>query len=102
MSVARAQREISSREFAEWMAYDLIDPIGARRADYHAALIAASIFNARRTKDSQHYYEPSEFMPTFWEPPVEPEEIDPDEVPELIEQAKAFAEALGGTFVAKA
>jgi len=44
-SVRAAQRGINSREFAEWKAFDLINPIGGNRQDYNAALIAATFAN---------------------------------------------------------
>lgn len=31
---------MSASEFAEWMAFDLIDPIGERRADWRSGMIA--------------------------------------------------------------
>lgn len=36
---------MTSREMAEWEAYDKIEPIGAIRADIHAALIAREVAN---------------------------------------------------------
>ena len=40
-TVARLQRSISAREFAEWIAYTtVIGPIGEERADYRAAMVA--------------------------------------------------------------
>lgn len=91
------QRSISAREYAEWQAYDRLEPIGPRRADLNAATIAATILNARRTKRSQPLVQPKEFMPTFWEP--EPEPVDPET---MFEQVKALNELFGGDFVAKA
>jgi len=43
--VAEAQRWISSREFAEWMAYDRIDPFGAKRGDLQAGIVASTLVN---------------------------------------------------------
>jgi len=50
MSVARTQREISSREFGEWMAYDEISPGDPERADLRAALISCTMANVMKTK----------------------------------------------------
>lgn len=91
------QRWVSSHEFAEWEAYDRLEPIGPRRADLNAATIAATVMNSRRTKGSQPVVQPKAFMPTFWEPPVEP--LAPEE---MFEQVKALNELFGGDFVAKA
>lgn len=41
--MAEAQRWISSREFAEWKAFDKLSPIGDIRSDWQAALIASTI-----------------------------------------------------------
>lgn len=42
--MAEAQASVSSREFEEWRCYErLYGPIGPRREDYHAALIALLI-----------------------------------------------------------
>ncbi len=48
MSVARAQREISSQEFTEWIAFAEMEPFGEARADMRAALIASTIANVNR------------------------------------------------------
>jgi hypothetical protein len=48
MSVRRAQEEIGSREFCEWVAFNRLDPIGLERADVNAALVATVIANANR------------------------------------------------------
>lgn len=46
MSVARAQQEISAREFAEWAAFDRMNPGEPERGDYRAALIAFTVARA--------------------------------------------------------
>jgi hypothetical protein len=94
MSVRRAQREISSAEFSEWMAYDLIDPIGERRADIRAGIIAAAVANTRRRKKSDPVAKPETYMPKFYEPPAEPPSPE-----EMFEKLKALNELFGGTFV---
>jgi len=48
MSISRCQREISSPEFAEWIAFDRLDPIGREREDRNAGLVAMMIANANR------------------------------------------------------
>lgn len=65
MSVAQAQREISAREFGEWVAYDRIEPFGEVRADLRSGIVASVIANAN---SSRHTFRASEFMPRF-EPP---------------------------------
>ena len=50
MSVGQAQRQIDSREFAEWMARERQEPRGRERGDIQAALIASVIANVNRGK----------------------------------------------------
>lgn len=61
MSVRRAQEEIDSAEFTEWMAYYQLEPFGEERADLRAAIIASTIANAFSKKRSK----PQDFMPQF-------------------------------------
>jgi hypothetical protein len=63
MSVAEAQRRISSAEFVEWCAYDRIDPYGPERLDYHAGLIASMIANVNAAGGKT--YTAADFMPKF-------------------------------------
>jgi len=37
---------MSFDDFMNWRAFDLIEPFGDRRADYHAASICAAVFNS--------------------------------------------------------
>jgi len=61
-----AQRTIDAREFAEWMAYDSIEPGEPTRADMQAALIAATLANANRDpKKKPAPFEISDFMLKF-------------------------------------
>lgn len=55
MSVRRAQLEIDSREFGEWIAYNQISPGGPERADARAALIACTVANATPRKGGRRY-----------------------------------------------
>jgi hypothetical protein len=54
-----------SDEFAEWMAYDRIDPIGRKRADILAAHIVATIYNSRRAKASDKFFKIDEMLLDF-------------------------------------
>ena len=67
MSVRRAQAEISAAEFAEWMAYDRLDPIGESRGDWRAAMLATVFASAYRRKGSRPY-KIEDFMPVFRKP----------------------------------
>jgi len=64
MSVYEAQHRISSREFAEWLAYDRFDPIGGLRDDARAGIIAATIANCNRGK-GQRAFTAADFMPEY-------------------------------------
>jgi len=62
MSVARAQREIDSREFAEWMSYHQeVEPLGPVRADAAISILAHVLARCHGNKSSK----PSDFMPTY-------------------------------------
>lgn len=63
MSVRRAQQEVDSREFSEWLAYDRLDPIGGERLDLNTALIVSAIMNSNRSKGPS--IKPSEVMLDF-------------------------------------
>ena len=61
---------MSAREFAEWMAYDRIDPFGSERADWRSASIAALLANIYRDdKQRSKPFEVNDFMPKFDAPP---------------------------------
>lgn len=64
MSVAQAQAEIDSAEFAEWAAYDRVEPFGERRADLRNAITSAVVANAFRGKDSKTF-QAADFLPDF-------------------------------------
>lgn len=77
MSVARAQREVSQREFLEWRALERIEPFGERRADLRAAMIACVTANAWRAKGVKAF-EVDDFMLKFEE--KEPRVASPAEL----------------------
>ena len=53
-----------SREIAEWMAYDSVEPFGEDRADLRAGIIASQIVNVHLSK-GQRATVPADFMPDF-------------------------------------
>jgi len=65
---------MSSREFAEWVAYDRINPIGPERADWRAALIAWMIACAFRGKGRPPAIK--DFMPEWDVQPKTAKEIE--------------------------
>jgi hypothetical protein len=52
-TVEQLLRELSSAELAEWIALDGIEPVGARRDDIHAGMIAATVANVNRKEGSK-------------------------------------------------
>lgn len=52
---------MSSRQLAEWMAYDAIDPFGEERADLRSAIVATQVSNAWFKKATP--FSPMDFMP---------------------------------------
>ena len=54
-TVHELERSLGSRELAEWMAYDSIDPIGEVRGDLRAALISSTMANIHRSTKTRAY-----------------------------------------------
>ncbi|GHF73903.1 phage tail assembly protein T [Streptomyces thermodiastaticus] len=76
MPVRELLARTTSRELAEWMAYErLTGPLDSRlRGDIQAAIVAATVANSQRAKGGA--LKPADFLPE-WEPsrPRTPEEI---------------------------
>lgn len=53
---------LDSRELTEWMAFDALEPIGGRRGDRNAAIVAATVANCHRGRRSRPY-QVEDFMP---------------------------------------
>tara|TARA_Y100000310_G_scaffold345359_1_gene464118 strand:- start:3952 stop:4218 length:267 start_codon:yes stop_codon:yes gene_type:complete len=60
--VKQLLQNIDSRELAEWAAYHSIEPIGGMRGDLQAGIVASTIANVNRGKDTKSF-SPSDFMP---------------------------------------
>ena len=56
-------------QFAEWMAFSTIEPWGQDRDDLRMGIVASTIANANRGKNTKAY-KPQDFMPQF-EPETE-------------------------------
>ena len=50
MTVAQIDREMSAKEFTEWMVYHSVEPFGGAREDYRAALQASVTANVNGAK----------------------------------------------------
>lgn len=55
---------MSWSEFCEWIVFDQLEPIGDRRADLQAAIVASTIANVNRPR-GHRAHSPIEFMPKF-------------------------------------
>lgn len=55
-------REVSERDFRQWMAYYSLEPFGEERADLRSAIVAATIANCMGGKKGRKY-KPKDFMP---------------------------------------
>ncbi len=66
--MGRTVRELlgamDSRELSEWMAFDLVEPIGGRRGDIQAAIVASTIANVNRGKGKKAL-QPADFIPEY-------------------------------------
>lgn len=54
--------DLSPEEYAHWLALFRVDPWGEQRADLRAGIIAATIANVNRGKNTQAF-KPNKFMP---------------------------------------
>lgn len=73
-------------QFAEWMAFSTLEPWGQDRDDLRMGIVASTIANANRGKNTKAY-SPRDFIPSF-EPETEEQAAE-----RLISKARA---ALGG------
>lgn len=78
--------EITSVQFAEWMAYSRLEPWGEERDDLRMGIVASVIANSNRAKERKPF-KPTDFMPSF--EPVSDEE----RAAQLLAKAR---KALGG------
>ena len=67
-SVAECQEHITSTEFAEWRAYDEIEPLSSgRRENIFYGTIVATLYNVQRKKRSDTVFHWHDFFPTILE-----------------------------------
>ncbi len=66
MTVAELLERISSEELEEWRVYDAcIEPIGDRRADLRAGVVAATVANCAPSDREREPYRPEDFALRF-------------------------------------
>jgi hypothetical protein len=73
MPVSRFLAEHTSLELSELMALENLDPSGGMRQDIGAGIVAATVANVNRGKDSK-VYSAAAFMPQFGKRPETLEE----------------------------
>jgi hypothetical protein len=89
--VCELLERVSSRELTEWQAYERVaGPLGPARADVQAAIVAATVANANRTKGQPAT--PADFIPTWDRKPEQ-------SVEEQVQIAYALNAAFGGTVI---
>ena len=82
---------MSSREFAEWMAFGTLEPWGFESDNWRAALIAAMVANTvRDPKKKRKPYQPEDFMPQMGKDKEPPSQDD------LRSKIDQFMVAFGG------
>ncbi len=62
--MAELGEALSAEELRDWMAFDALEPIGHRRDDLNAGLIASTIANVNRGRGSR-VFRPADFMIDF-------------------------------------
>ena len=82
----QAQEDVDSREFAEWMAFMAVEPMGEERSDMHAALLALMQASAYAGKGAKPKF--ADFLPEYWK---EKKEQTPGQMKDLL---KAFSKAV--------
>ena len=66
MTVKEAQARVSSREFAEWLAYERVEPDLELRVDFGFALLASILVNSNRDpKKRNKPYGVEDFLPKW-------------------------------------
>lgn len=63
--MAEWQARMSSKEFAEWMAFYRIQPFGERRADFRFGSLQALMANVNRDPKKSKEFTPDMFTPDF-------------------------------------
>ena len=83
---------MSSRELTSWRAYEEVcGPLGPRRGDYHAAIVAATVINMMKGKKGRRV-KPEDLLP-----PWDGERVREEQTPEeQLRAVKAAHRALGG------
>lgn len=93
---------MSSRQVSEWLKFCEVEPLPGHRADYHAAMIVAAIYNVHR--DQKKHPKPlqaNEFLPEWWDEEEDKRAVTVDElsIEEQRAQLQMWSMLFGGQFV---
>jgi len=77
MTVGEMLQRMSSAEYAGWMAYCRIEPLGEYRADLRSGVVASTVFNMNRGKNVAAR-SPGDFMPVQQDKQRKTEANSPD------------------------
>lgn len=83
---------LTSTEITTWLAYYMLDPMGGEREDLRSGIVAATIANVNRGKDSRPF-EPSDFMPQFG-----PQKVEEESPEDMMAQMKLITNAAKAKF----
>lgn len=83
------------RTWRGWIAFNEIDPIGEKRADYRAAITDSLIANGLLRRKNQRAYEIEDFVPQYG--PQEPSEAVSND--EIARKLKGLTRAMGGRII---
>jgi len=101
MSVARCQAEVSSAEFADWLAYHQIEPFGSQMDDLRAGAVTAAIYNVNRnTEKRPQPFGPCDVIPWLdglsQKPEPEPVLLDDPVAQTAMLRASIFGKSVNG------
>lgn len=80
---------MDSREFAEWLAFNKIEPFGDARADLRSGIVASIVANCNRAKGAKAF-KPTDFMPDF---DAKPKEQSMEQMQSLLKIAASTVKA---------
>ena len=93
MTVAQLLGSMTSGEFAEWMAFDALDPFGEPREDLRSGLLAATVAN-HSMSPPRTPARPVDFMPFLQPQKAEPLLLDDPDAHALLVEKTLFGDLL--------
>lgn len=74
---------MSGRQFAEWQAYEMVEPFGERGHYWRTGQLCAAIVNSQRAKKTDPIAKAEDFMPDTFQPATDEAVEQPDEFTRL-------------------